>query len=409
MGFRFRKSVSIIPGLRVNFSNGTPSLSIGPRGASVSIGKRGTYANLGLPGSGLSYRTRLDKAARASSRHDDANDLAQHRELLEQDALFLQEAIDAIANIHELTPDPSLCQTIDEMVHIYWKEKHGETDLPAPIRPEKPPIVAPPVEPTPDEGVGMLSKWLESSSARQLRQEANQHHWQLSMVEWQDEQALIKLRYQQQRMAWAEQYALWQFERTERQKLKENHSGKSQLDVVLADTAYFEQLLDQTLQQTIWPRETLVSYQVETISSTVFLDVDLPEIEVMPDRLYVVNAKGNELTEKPYSQKRLREIYARHVHGCLLRLAGIVLSAIPFERVVVSGFTQRLSKSSGYLEEQYILSCEFTRVGMLDLNFSNIDQIDPIAALERFHLVRNMTVTCIFHEIEPFKTTVGTH
>ncbi|MCR9000944.1 DUF4236 domain-containing protein [Rahnella perminowiae] len=42
MGFRFRKSVSIIPGLRVNFSNGTPSLSIGPRGASVSIGKRGT-------------------------------------------------------------------------------------------------------------------------------------------------------------------------------------------------------------------------------------------------------------------------------------------------------------------------------------------------------------------------------
>ncbi|MCR9000943.1 hypothetical protein [Rahnella perminowiae] len=109
-----------------------------------------------------------------------------------------------------------------------------------------------------------------------MRQEANQHHWQLSMVEWQDEHALIKLRHQQQRMAWAEQYTLWQFERTERLKIKKNHFGKSQLDLVFADTAYFEQLLDQTLQQTIWPRETLVSYQVETISSTVFLDVDLP-------------------------------------------------------------------------------------------------------------------------------------
>lgn len=64
MGFRFRKSISIIPGVRINLSNGTPSLSIGPRGASLSVGKRGTYANLGLPGTGLSYRTRIDQTAR---------------------------------------------------------------------------------------------------------------------------------------------------------------------------------------------------------------------------------------------------------------------------------------------------------------------------------------------------------
>ncbi|HAP2706280.1 TPA: DUF4236 domain-containing protein, partial [Escherichia coli] len=61
MGFRFRKSISIIPGVRVNLSNGTPSLSIGPRGASLSVGKNGTFANLGLPGTGLSYRTRIDR------------------------------------------------------------------------------------------------------------------------------------------------------------------------------------------------------------------------------------------------------------------------------------------------------------------------------------------------------------
>jgi hypothetical protein len=53
MGFRFRKSINIIPGVRLNLSNGAPSLSVGPRGASVSFGSRGTYANLGLPGTGL--------------------------------------------------------------------------------------------------------------------------------------------------------------------------------------------------------------------------------------------------------------------------------------------------------------------------------------------------------------------
>uniref|UniRef100_UPI0013D4A561 DUF4236 domain-containing protein n=1 Tax=Klebsiella pneumoniae TaxID=573 RepID=UPI0013D4A561 len=50
MGFRFRKSISIIPGVRVNLSNGAPSLSIGTRGAPLSVGKNGTFANLGLPG-----------------------------------------------------------------------------------------------------------------------------------------------------------------------------------------------------------------------------------------------------------------------------------------------------------------------------------------------------------------------
>ena len=61
MGFRFSKRITLLPGIRLNLSNGIPSLSIGPRGASVTVGKRGVYGNVGLPGSGLSYRTRLDK------------------------------------------------------------------------------------------------------------------------------------------------------------------------------------------------------------------------------------------------------------------------------------------------------------------------------------------------------------
>ncbi len=74
MGFRFRKSINIIPGVRLNLSNGAPSLSVGPRGASVSFGSRGTYANLGLPGTGLSYRTRLDRAARSGGGNRTATD-----------------------------------------------------------------------------------------------------------------------------------------------------------------------------------------------------------------------------------------------------------------------------------------------------------------------------------------------
>lgn len=98
MGFRFRKSINIIPGVRLNLSNGTPSLSVGPRGASVSFGSRGTFANLGLPGTGLSYRTRLDRAARSGGRNRSATDPG-FRQSLEQEAAELMSAVTAIRNI----------------------------------------------------------------------------------------------------------------------------------------------------------------------------------------------------------------------------------------------------------------------------------------------------------------------
>jgi hypothetical protein len=63
MGFRFRRSVRLFPGVRLNFSRSGVSTSVGVRGASMTFGSHGTYANVGIPGSGLSYRTRLDAPA----------------------------------------------------------------------------------------------------------------------------------------------------------------------------------------------------------------------------------------------------------------------------------------------------------------------------------------------------------
>lgn len=60
MGFGFRKSIKILPGVRVNVSRSGVSTTIGGRGGSVNIGKRGTYLSSGVPGTGLSYRARLD-------------------------------------------------------------------------------------------------------------------------------------------------------------------------------------------------------------------------------------------------------------------------------------------------------------------------------------------------------------
>lgn len=56
MGFRFRKSVKIIPGVRLNFSKSGVSTTLGGRGASLNIKHgRKTKMTVGVPGTGLSY------------------------------------------------------------------------------------------------------------------------------------------------------------------------------------------------------------------------------------------------------------------------------------------------------------------------------------------------------------------
>lgn len=56
MGFNFRKSLKIAPGVRLNITKkGVSSVSLGGKGARVNLGKKGTRTSVGMPGTGLSY------------------------------------------------------------------------------------------------------------------------------------------------------------------------------------------------------------------------------------------------------------------------------------------------------------------------------------------------------------------
>lgn len=58
MGWRFRRGVRLLPGVRLNVSKrGISSVSIGRRGLTLNVSRRGTRETIGLPGTGLSYST----------------------------------------------------------------------------------------------------------------------------------------------------------------------------------------------------------------------------------------------------------------------------------------------------------------------------------------------------------------
>ncbi|MCQ4267391.1 DUF4236 domain-containing protein [Stutzerimonas degradans] len=70
MAIRFRKSIKIAPGVRLNVSKSGISTSVGGKGATANFSKRGTRVTVGIPGSGLSasklYSSRGPASADAS-------------------------------------------------------------------------------------------------------------------------------------------------------------------------------------------------------------------------------------------------------------------------------------------------------------------------------------------------------
>ncbi len=57
MAWRYRRSIRIARGVRLNVSKSGTSLSLGGRGVTTNIGPRGTRTTYSLPGTGLSYQT----------------------------------------------------------------------------------------------------------------------------------------------------------------------------------------------------------------------------------------------------------------------------------------------------------------------------------------------------------------
>ena len=70
MGLRFRRSIKIAPGVRVNLNKKSASVTFGPKGLKHTVSTTGkSHTTVGIPGTGLSYTTSSGgKSARSRAR-----------------------------------------------------------------------------------------------------------------------------------------------------------------------------------------------------------------------------------------------------------------------------------------------------------------------------------------------------
>ena len=329
MGFRFSKRITLLPGVRMNISKSGASLSVGPRGASVTMGKRGVYGNVGIPGSGLSYRERLDKP-----------------------------------NRRERTPAATRPQLPDRLVAILYNDEirftdENEVPLDLSLYPQARRAMK-------DEIAGLLER---NAAAR--NSETDQLlalHYDVPLGVHQTKPSTGK----PQRESYLSQEAF--MEALMQWRAAAANAGP--------DVVTIENDLLAALGELEWPRETNIAINLR--SDRLLLDVDLPEIEDMPSTRWVPNNGFGSLVPKNITQKEVAALYLGHVSSLILRLIGHSFSvSAGIRSVAISAYTQR-SASTGRLDDEYVAVVEIDRNGWNQVDRSAMSSIDPENLLRRF-------------------------
>lgn len=167
-----------------------------------------------------------------------------------------------------------------------------------------------------------------------------------------------------------------------------------------------DECLAITLNAINWPRDTQVSYQVDNSGKALLIDVDLPEIEDMPQKQAAVAARGIKLNVTDRSKSQIRREYATHIHAIAFLVVGCAFASLPaLENVVISGYSQRPDPSTGHTHGEYLYSIRVTREAWSRLNFANLESINVLDSLSGFEIRRSMSKSFVFSVIDPFTST----
>lgn len=397
MGFRFHRSVKLFPGFRLNFSSSGVSTSIGPRGASVTMGKRGVYVNIGIPGTGISYREKISSAEpgtqaaqkqrtaakrtaqqfqresqreEAENRNAELKDEADRRnnEFNRRVDIFLETPVPGkpfqcpMAEFDELKPTQTATTVFRYMIRLILCL--ALLTIGGAIANRSGLIAG-----------AILSTCLWIADDRHLRKQFEQ----LKFLPW-----------QQRKNA---------FEKVEEKKFQDIDDALTNADKEP------ENALTAAFSLIEWPYETNVSYQID--GTTAYADVDLPEIEDLPDEEATITGRGTakQLTTSPKGVVQQRQDYARHVHGIGMVISGTIFNALPsVQTVIISAYSQRMSATSGRIEDEYLYSVKIPRPDWMNIDFDHLQNLNPIDILSRFDIRRRMTLTGVFKPVEPFGT-----
>ena len=441
MGLRFRKSVKICKGVKVNFSKSGASLSLGGRGHSVNIG-RGTRTTIGIPGTGLSYTTKAGGSHKTKSTHRNTTSYSKSRSssVSVPKSVQLKMSSDGKVEIQDergnVITDQSVVRKIkatdsyknmvknlenqrQDMLEQAYNEAKAENDRFIEIYKSSPQVdrqdqyiqildsLRPPVYqrrqydiPYPTDATVREQLIQEAKdtvqgnffTVRKQRKEyveANlQNRLNAAVYEWNQNREAFELQENEHEISENERYNA------------EYNSSKLYLsNLINGEDEAVSNAVESWISSCELPVEINVDYEWNKNDQVMYLDVDLPEIEDIPENEVVRLASGN-LKEKKKTQAVLKQEYATLVFGLAIFISANIFNASPaILRIVMSGYTQRRNRA-GEVNDEYVYSIKFTRKIFENSMLSNVN---PINFCMRFENRSNVTSTMLMKKIQPYE------
>ena len=383
----------------MNIGKSGASFSTGVKGASVTLGKNGIYSNVGIPGTGFSNRNKVlgfnsnksNKEYRVQALNlevepqlNDAGELILFKGGAQLDDDLHKRALSQNKDIF-LSWLNGKCEDLNKITMCATNFHYDTSDPKAePVRYEKVPFneFSPTKKAIRNKAWWSIFLWggwkKEHLNKIKKINDTESEEYEVELRSWMDKKNKFE---------------------------KEQHEHEELINTKrYSDKESMKKCLELFLSEIDFPRETLVSLEIEEDLTTLWLDVDLPEIEELPIKIAKVQKRPLGIKYKEKSETCLRKEYKNIVHSILFKITGESFFYLPnIDKIFISGYSQRADKKSGQIKDEYLISAEIVRDIWSSINFKGLENIDVVDTFELFNLIRKMTAGGIFKPIVPFE------
>ena len=391
---RFRKKVKIMKGLSINLSGSGASLSVGGRGASVTIGKKGTYLNTGIPGTGIYNRQKISGSSSRSQstyRNTSSAQNTNYRISLELDEKGnpiltiidpngvivkdesiirkvkregqYKENVEKLTNARRQEIEDNLKSFIDvyKSTPSVTPEEYAEKKL-SYLSPQKyhrkkfnltEPIIEDIItslESEAKQNISSILLWQNKKNRSIFVSENKEQRYQEELEKWKKNQNEFEAR--ENGVEIEQNDLLYQEYQIHKEELEGYING---------DDDYVSNRIESILNEITLTVDFSVEFEYDKENSTLYIDLDLPEIEDLPNEKVNTLSTGK-ISIKEKTQKEKKQEYATCVCGIAYYFAGLFYNVTSKINIIqISSYTQRTSKKSGKIEDEYIYSIKFDR------------------------------------------------
>ncbi|MED1724460.1 DUF4236 domain-containing protein [Brevibacillus parabrevis] len=346
MGWGFRKSIKIMPGVRLNVGTKSAGLSFGGKGLRYSMNTRsGSRLTASIPGTGVAYSTALSSRPRRTGAYQRRSDLARK-----------QREYEKMQELERAKYEVDLFENVLETIHSIHKECDDHVDWNALVN------SSPPFAPG-------------QKGPKQLEAEFELAQFKPSLFDKLTSKVATKRLALEQRIQEAAQedqadYQAWEDMKTIAQAIL---SGDTE--------AYLSVIAEMNPLDDLAEFGSGFEFFVSEDPKSIEVEFDVHSDKVIPKEMKSLTSTGK-LSVKAMPKSKYYDLEQDYVCSCAIRIARDLFALLPLDHVYVHAMDERMDSSKGRKEKVTILSVKFDRHALESLSMEHIDCSDAMANFE---------------------------